>query len=178
MDRASFDELFYRQRGQLHSYALGLVRDHHLAEDLVQEAALKLWKAIEAGRITIEEGERRDARFLSLMRNNIYFLFLESRRRRTLEVLSIDELEERAGAEVPDRGESFVDMILYNKLIDQCLTLLSEEDRRIMQLLVEGFSSREIARELGDISPASVKKRIERARGRLRSLLGPVIKKR
>lgn len=171
MDHSTFDDLYEAHRPKLISYALSLVSDHQLAEDLVQEAALRLWKAIEAGIVTVDEGESRTDRFFVLFKNNIFFEFLDHRRKSTLKIVSLEEVGEK-GFEIAASAKSFVDQILTAKLVDHCLSTLTDEDRRIIYLLVEGYNSKEIGKELG-ISPPAVRKRIERARRKLRSLLIP-----
>jgi RNA polymerase sigma factor (sigma-70 family) len=147
----------------LRRYAYALVRDHAVADDLVQdtlERALSRWTSRRP------DGELR-AWLFAILRN----LHIDARRqarRRGVQV-EIDEI---------DHGETAAQQEAALEARDVLATLeqLPEEQKSLLLLIgVEDFSYDEAARVLG-VPIGTVMSRLSRARQKLRSLVenGPV----
>lgn len=154
MRRKEFESLFRKVYLPLGMYALRMVEDVDIAEDLVQDSFLKAWLVLEEG----QEIENLKSYMYSCVRNEcISFL---RQKRENIGVESIPEVDE----EIVDTSER--DAALWraiDALPDRCrdVFLLSKRD---------GLSQEEIAAELG-ISVKTVKNQMTKAFSRLREVL-------
>ena len=128
-------------------YAVGLVNDPQLAEDVVQEALLRLWKRPQV----LEQDEAAVRAWLFTVVRN---LVIDDRR-------SARVRRELPSEEVPDRSYADeTDAALDTWLVMDALAQLSEEHRRV---IVHAYYVRrsiaEIATELG-IPQGTVKSRL------------------
>jgi len=145
---------------RLRRYAIGLVGDVSVADDLVQDCLERAWKNREALR-----AESGVFAWLRVILHNVNIDRVRLRRRRPTETDSLDSLAETAAAEGPPPDAAPPSDIL------RALQTLSLEHRQILLLVaVEGLSYREIATELS-IPLGTVMSRLARARERLRALL-------
>jgi RNA polymerase sigma-70 factor, ECF subfamily len=153
-DRRAFEELVRLTHRRVYSLAYRLVRDRSEAEDVSQEAFLRMYRGL--------EGFREEARFETWMYRivtNCAITHLK-RRRRFGVVLSDEDLD----AVVPDRAQ---DRAVDRDDLERALAELPEGQRLPVLLKdVYGLSVREIAEELG-IEEGAVKVRLHRARKRL-----------
>lgn len=125
------------------------------AEDIAQDALLRAWRR----RSTLRDSERRNQWLATIVRNEA---FREHARRRPDPT---SRIEFREGAE--DEG-----VLAAVELADihAALRLLSERDRRLLEMKYgEDLTQAMIARRLG-IPEGTVKVRLHRARNRLRLL--------
>ena len=156
-DADAFEELVRLTERRVYGLALRLVRDPHEAEDVAQEAYLRMFRGL--------SGFREESRFETWMHRivtNTAFNHLH-RRRRFGEILA----DEPPELPVPDQTESRSDSDRLERAISQ----LSEGQRVPLVLKdVYGLSCREIGEELG-IQEGAVKVRLHRARKRLHDLL-------
>jgi RNA polymerase sigma-70 factor (ECF subfamily) len=128
-------------------YAVGLVNDPQLAEDVVQEALLRLWKNPQV----LEQDEPAVRAWLFTVVRN---LVIDDRRSaRVRRELATDEPPDRAAADQTDA-------VLDTWLVTDALAQLSDEHRRV---IVHAYYVRrsiaEIAAELG-IPQGTVKSRL------------------
>lgn len=149
MDHVQWTKLYERYATDVFRFAFVLVREHHLAQDVMQETFVKALRHGES----LRDSSKSKAWILSIARNTAYdFLQKQSR-----EIPSPNEIFEKLPmAEKP--AESFCDLI----------GCLDEEDRLIVTLhIVNGLKHREIAVVTG-LVPTVVRKRYSRAIAEIR----------
>lgn len=153
--RRAFDAITRELRPDLYRYAFWLARDRQLAEDVVQEALLRAWRAW---------GELREAAaakswLISIVRRE----HARTYERKRLELVDVADYEGQLSGpeEDPDLEE-----------MRQAIFGLDEEYREplVLQVLM-GYKAKEIA-ELLDMTSGAVLTRLHRARGRLRDAMG------
>jgi RNA polymerase sigma factor (sigma-70 family) len=154
-------EAYAAHRDDLRRYLRRLVGDETQADDLAQEAGLRL---LRAGR----EGEIREPRAwlfhagANLARDAL-------RRRATRELLVADLTH--AGHDSPATPDELASMQQELGALSRAIETLPPQARRILLLArVEGHSHKEIARALG-IAPKTVENHLGRAVARLAELL-------
>jgi len=156
--RARFQALCESLRPDLLRFALWLSRDRSLAEDVVQEALLRAWKAQDS----LQDDRALKPWFLTIIRRE-YARTFERKRLPTVDLDALVASEEPAlaGGDDPDLAE--LRLAIYQ---------LPEEYREplVLQVLM-GFTTAEIGAQLG-LSTAAVLTRLFRARCRLRALCG------
>ncbi len=169
-DESAFAELTRRHYSSSFKLAVSILRDHHEAEDEVQNA---YWKAFQHIRQF-----QQDAKFSTWMtRIVVNQCLMRLRQTRRTKFLFLDDVligEERGTMELVDRGET-PEATLGSKELD---ALLRTEIKRIPPLLRNVFVLRdvdqlpmtEVAGRLG-ISVAAAKSRLLRARIELKSRL-------
>jgi RNA polymerase sigma-70 factor (ECF subfamily) len=162
-------------RPRLHALAFRYTRNHHEAEDIVQEAFVRAYRAAPRFRGDSSLATWLHIITLNLARNRYGFW----QRRRRHEAVSLDQplhpeadrtvLEALAGGASPGAAESDHDDLAEQ--IAKGIERLSEQDRRILTMrTVQHAAYTEISRVLG-IALGTVKSRLARARGRLRALI-------
>jgi RNA polymerase sigma-70 factor (ECF subfamily) len=167
-DQRAFGELMRRYQSPALKVAMSIMRDHHLAEDEVQNA---FWKAYEH----ISQFNR-EARFSTwLTRIVVNQCLMHLRKARQAKLIYIDDTlsnEDRLTLELPDTRQSPEQALGQVEVGD----VLQAEIRRTPPLLRNVFLLRdvehrpmtEVAKILG-ISVAAAKSRLLRARAELRS---------
>jgi RNA polymerase sigma-70 factor, ECF subfamily len=154
-DQAAFATLVRSTYRRAYALAFRLVRDSFEAEDVVQEAYLRMFRSM--------EGFREEAKLETWMHRivtNVAITRLRSRGRSN-ELLS-DEVPEPVPFELSDAGVAVRDQL------EGALDRLPAGQRTVVVLKdVYGLSCREIADEL-EIQEGAVKVRLHRARKRLR----------
>ena len=157
-DPRAFEELVGLTNRRVYGLALRLVRDPHDAEDVAQEAYLRMFKGL--------AGFREEARFETWMHRIVTNTAFNHMRRRGRFGELFDE-EEPPEIPVAADTESSADR-------DRLQRALSElpEGQRVPIVLkdVYGLSCREIGEELG-IEEGAVKVRLHRGRKRLQEIL-------
>jgi RNA polymerase sigma-70 factor, ECF subfamily len=160
-DPRAFEELVDATHRQAYTLALRLVGDRQEAEDVTQDAYLRVFRSV--------AGFRGDARFETWLYRIVTNAALDHLRRRGRFgdlAAEPEDVETAAATEGPapedlgDRDE-----------LERCLGALPEGMRTVVVLKdVYGLSCREIGEELG-IAEGAVKVRLHRARRRLKELL-------
>lgn len=143
----------------LKAYARSLARNADVADDLVQETALKAW----ASRHQFLPGTKLEAWLFTILRNS----FIAGRRRRKHEVDDPDGFF--AGQiEVPPPQEAVVVRLSLQYAFDR----LTSQQREVLTLLgSEGRSYAEAAEQAGVVT-GTIKSRAHRARHQLSALMG------
>jgi RNA polymerase sigma-70 factor, ECF subfamily len=154
--RASFEQLLQLLRPELLRFAQWLARDRSLAEDIVQEALLRAWRA----RANLKDATAARAWLLTIVRREHARLY----ERKRLELVSLEEGIEPEGS--PAAGDDELHELRRGIL----LLPLEYREPLVMQVL-GGFSTEEIAREL-QLSGSAVLTRLFRARNKLRGIYG------
>jgi len=153
--------LFARHHVRVFRFVLRLVRDESIAEDLISDVFLDVWR--QAGRF---EGRSQVSTWLLAIAR---FKALSALRRRPDEELD----EETAGAieDPADDPEVVLEKKDKSASIRKCLTGLSAEHREIIDLVYYHEKSVEEVAEIVGIPENTVKTRMFYARKRLAELL-------
>lgn len=135
-------------------YALRLVDDAYVAEDLVQEAFMKAWLYLENG-----GGIDNFSSFMYRCVRNICLSYLRNRQE------MLDE------SNMPEVGEEEIDTSFRDARIWTAIDGLPEKCREVFLMSKrDGLTNEEIAEELG-ISIKTVKNQMTKAFSRLREVL-------
>ncbi|HZA27642.1 MAG TPA: sigma-70 family RNA polymerase sigma factor [Actinomycetota bacterium] len=159
-DAGAFEELVERTQRHVYTLAYRLVGDRHEAEDVAQEAYLRVFRSL--------RGFRQEARFETwLYRIVTNAAFTHLRRRGRFGVL-LAEGQEQAVEEPEVRP---VEAALDRDEVKRALQGLTPGPRAVVVLKdVYGLSCQEIADEMG-LSESAVKVRLHRARKRLKEVI-------
>jgi RNA polymerase sigma-70 factor (ECF subfamily) len=179
-DRAAFDTLLDEAEPGIRLYALQIVGDPTLAEDVVTETLEKVWLNLSG--YNEELSNARTWIYLIAQRTALDHLD-RRRRRRRVEASAFDALPPGPGEEAPgglepeDHTEApppeAADAPLRQALVEEALARLHPEDRAILELChLEELSYEQIAERLG-CTVTAVGPRLTRARARFRRLLDP-----
>ena len=158
---ASFHDLLIEHLPQLRPYAMTLTRDRAKADDLVQETALKAWRA----QAQFQTGTNIKAWLYCILRNE----HISTLRRNKKQMVPLTDVFEEHLAR---KGEQ-EDHVLTRELLT-AMDQLPAVQREVMMLnCVSGLSYDEIAATL-NCSMGTVKSRLWRARAHMqRYLLDP-----
>jgi RNA polymerase sigma-70 factor (ECF subfamily) len=158
-ENARFQALCQSLRPDLLRFALWLSRDRAVAEDVVQEALLRAWKAQDS----LADEKAAKPWFLTIIRREYARTF----ERKRLPTVNLDDLiaSEEPGLAANDAQEELAELRL-------AIFGLADEYREplVLQVLM-GFSTAEIAEQL-NLTTAAVLTRLFRARRQLRALCG------
>jgi RNA polymerase sigma-70 factor, ECF subfamily len=160
-DKLAMQVLFARHQVRVYRFVLRLVRDQSVAEELVGEVFLDVWR--QAGRF--EARSTASTWLLAIAR----YKALSALRRRTDQ-----ELDDEKAAALEDPGDSpEVSVLKKNKgeVLRQCLTALTPEHREIIDLVYYHEKSVEEVAQIVGIGENTVKTRMFYARKRLSELL-------
>jgi RNA polymerase sigma-70 factor, ECF subfamily len=160
-DRLAMQVLFARHHVRVYRFVLRLVRDESVAEDLISEVFLDVWR--QAGRF---EGRSQVSTWLLAIAR---FKALSALRRRPDEELD-DEAAE-AIEDPSDDPEVVLDKKDKSAAIRKCLEKLSAEHREIIDLVYYHEKSVEEVAQIVGIPENTVKTRMFYARKRLAELL-------
>lgn len=172
-DPTAFEEVVRRTYRHVYTQALRLVGDRQDAEDVAQEAYLRVFRGL--------NGFREEAKFETWLYRivaNAALSFLR-RRGRFGELLTEPEdgpgerRSDPGGGDVPGGGEvpGVGEALAQRDLLMRALEALSPSLRTVVILKdVYGLSCEDIGRELG-VSEGAVKVRLHRARRRLKMML-------
>jgi RNA polymerase sigma-70 factor (ECF subfamily) len=160
-DRLAMQVLFARHHVRVYRFVLRLVRDDAVAEDLISEVFLDVWR--QAGRF---EGRSQVSTWLLAIAR---FKALSALRRRPDEELD-DETAE-AIEDTSDTPEVTLEKKDKSAAIRKCLEKLSAEHREIVDLVYYHEKSVEEVAQIVGIPENTVKTRMFYARKRLAELL-------
>jgi RNA polymerase sigma-70 factor (ECF subfamily) len=160
-DRLAMQVLFVRHHVRIYRFVLRLVRDRELAEDLISEVFLDVWRQADK----FQARSAVSTWILAIAR----FKALSSFKRRVEE-----ELDAATAAEIEDCGDD-PEVAIRKKdrgqILRKCLSRLSPEHREIIDLVYyQGTAVRDAAAIVG-IPENTVKTRMFHARKRLSELL-------
>lgn len=156
----SLDELYRDHAAAMHRVAVAVVRDHGLAEDVVQESLIKAWRAIGDFR-----GESSLKTWLLRITHNTAVSLLRKLRDVAMDPTSMPEAPTAAVGERRMNSEAFMEDF------QQALFELDELSRSIITLReIEEMSYERIAVVVG-VSEAVVKTRLYRGRRHLQAAL-------
>lgn len=157
MTSKEFEEIFRKLYLPLGMYALRLVDDADVAEDIAQDAFLKTWLQLEQG----AEITHLRAFLYRCVRNECL-----AHLSRAAKTVSTDSLPES----LPDPTDEEIDTSFRDARIWRAIDSLPEKCREIFLMSKrDGYSNDEIASELG-ISVKTVKNQMTKAFSRLREV--------
>jgi len=172
-EQAAFDELVRRYKDRLFLFILQMVKDRALAQDMLQETFIRLWRH--------KQKYRNIARFSTWV-FTIAGNLVRSEMRRQSREQRVD-LEPRTPDDRPmelaDQGPAVDSLVHRNMQVEQvraAIDRLPDEFREVILLReIEELSYEEIV-EMLHVPLGTVKSRINRARARLALLLQKQIK--
>ena len=160
-ERRAMNQLYNRHNVRVYRFILRLTRNETIAEDLVSEVFLDVWR--QAGRF--EQRSQVSTWILAIARNKA----ISAMRRRTDEELDEDAL---ALVEDPcDDPEEALEKTERSALLRKCLQQLSAAHREIIDLVYYHEKTVEEAAEITGIPAATVKTRMYYARQQLAALV-------
>ena len=156
-DREAFAQLYGLTRGAVYALALSLLRDAHEAQDVAQDAFVKVWESAPGYR---PQGSPM-AWLLTIARN-----LARSRLRQSGRLVGLDEEDWNAiPAADPDVTPE------DRQVLQEALARLGEEERQIILLhAVSGLKHREIA-DLLELPVSTVLSKYHRGLKKLKSLM-------
>jgi RNA polymerase sigma-70 factor, ECF subfamily len=160
-DTRAMQELFARHNVCVHRFVLRLVDDKSLAEEVVNDVFIGVWR--NAGRF---KGECRVSTWLLAVAR---FKALSSLRRRRDEQL--DGKSAAAILDPSDDPETLIQKKDQAAVLRQCVSRLSDHHRKIIDLIYYGDKSIAEAAEITGVSHNTAKTRIFHARRRMTALL-------
>jgi RNA polymerase sigma-70 factor (ECF subfamily) len=173
-DGAAFESLVRAHGGNLLATARRFLRHEEDARDVVQEAFLAAFKAIQGF-----DGRARLSTWLHRIAVNAALQKLRSRRRQEQPIEPLlpqflpDGHQANPAAEWPEPADAVLQRRELFALVHACIDRLPEAYRSVLLLRdIEELDTEETARLLG-VNPGVVKTRLHRARQALRVLLDP-----
>lgn len=163
MDNRGFEQMVALHKDRVHSYATMMLKDSAEAQDVAQEALVRLWQH----RTTVEEPGARP--WLMRTAHNLCIDRIRKRRVRSeiADGEAVVDLQSDSNPGPQRRAESGE----IGRSIETALSTLSETDRAVIVMReVQGLPYDEIAAALG-LPLGTLKARLHRARDRLRTHL-------
>ena len=161
-DRGALQALYARHNVRIYRFVLRLTNDSSLAEDLVSEVFIDVWRAAEG----FKAKSRVSTWMLAIARHKA----LSALRRRSDEQL--DEDAAAAIADPADDAETTVDKQDRSAIVQQCLSQLSTLHREVLDLVYYHEKSVDEVAEIVGVPENTVKTRMFYARKRMQTLLG------
>lgn len=165
-DEAALAELYDRFGGVAYALARRIVRDPDLAEDVVQESFLSVWRG--AGRF-VPERARASSWLLTLVHRRAVDLVRREQRRRA------DPLDETGVLHGPEQrsAEDAVWRRLERERVQDALAQLPDQQRELLELAYfGGFTQSQLAERLGR-PLGTIKSQMFAGLAQLRELLEP-----
>ena len=159
--RTAMHTLYARHNVRVYRFILRIVRDASLAEDLVSQVFLDVWRTAKQ----FEGRSQVSTWLLSIAR----FKALTSLRQRRFE--DIDQEDVREIADEADTPEASLDRSTTSAILRACIAKLSPAHREIINLVYYHEKSVEEAGEIIGIPQSTVKTRMFYARKQLAELL-------
>ncbi|HEY8885567.1 MAG TPA: RNA polymerase sigma factor [Chloroflexota bacterium] len=162
-DRNALAELYSRYQAPLFRYLLQLTSDRGLAEEILQDTLVAVWKSAAAfeGRSSVQSW------LIGIARRQAH----NTLRRQTLPRADVGELALLPAAD-PDPADAALAQADREELSRAMQQLVSAHREVLTLTFVQGFSYREIAHIVG-VPEGTVKSRLSNAKRALRALLRP-----
>lgn len=155
MKERKFDALLGIYYQDLYRFAFWLGKDEHMAKDLVQEAYLRAWRAIDS----LKDEKAAKSWIFTILRRE----FARQFEKKKPMISSMDDMP----YEIEDHSQQSPDEIMDINLTRQAMmTLEPRYAEPLMLQVIGGFSCDEIAEQL-NISPSAVMTQLFRARKQL-----------
>jgi RNA polymerase sigma factor (sigma-70 family) len=158
-----FEELYTMYSRKMNYIAFCIIRDRHIAEDIVQEAFIKAFK--KAGSI---EDTCKIGAWLSAITARTAIDFLRSQKRRSWVSADLAFMDHVQQCSAHLTTEEEVEIRLFKEEVSSSVSHLSYEYREVLVLRLQyGLKEKEIASVL-QLKSATVKTRLHRARKQLK----------
>ncbi len=168
-DDDAFAQLVTTYEKQVYHLCLKMTGSSEDAADLAQEAFFKAWKGLRFYKF-----ESSFSTWLYRLTTNVCIDHLRKQKRQTTVSMTMDDEEDRQEIELMDREPLPEEQILSKERKHQIQTAMNklDEDARTILILrvVEDLSYEQIGQIL-ELNVGTVKSRIARARGKLKSIL-------
>lgn len=168
-DEGAFRELFGRYAAVAHALAYRLVRQAHVAEEIVQEAFLAVWR-----RPDRYDGARGSVR--SWLMGTVHHRAVDAVRREQAQRRRADQAASLGSIDLDPTDDvvAAIDLPRERALVRKALAELPDEQREVIgQMYFDGLSQTQIAERTG-LPLGTVKSRTLLAMRRLRAYLGDV----
>jgi RNA polymerase sigma factor (sigma-70 family) len=167
MERIDFNQLYTMYSRRLHYIAYSILKDHFLAEDVVQESFLKAFKKKES-----MNDFNKIAAWLSQITARTAIDFLRNEKRKNCLPSDQSIIEAHLYDSVNQhQTEEEVERRLFEKDLDDSMGKLSKEYKEVLVLKIHyGLKEKEIAIKL-QLKPTTIKNRLFRARKQLQEVL-------
>jgi RNA polymerase sigma-70 factor (ECF subfamily) len=179
-DSAAFERLVSQYQRRLLTVLQHWLGNHDLAEDLVQEVFLRVFRARKNYKptarfstwiFTIAHNVARNARRTLARRREVH---MQQQTTESQELATLEELAKAASGMMPTRQ---LDKREMSDVVNMAIGLLNERQRMAVLLCkFEGMSYVDIADTMG-MTPSAVKSLLSRARGNLRDALEPYLRR-
>jgi RNA polymerase sigma-70 factor, ECF subfamily len=160
-DRGAMQALYLRHKVRIYRFVLRLVGDAALAEDIVSDVFLDVWRQA--------DGFKAKSRVSTWLLAIARYKALSAQRGRSREQL--DDGAASAIADPADDAETILDHQDRSAIIRQCLSQLSAIHREVLDLVYYHDKSVEEVAEIVGVSSGTVKTRMFYARKRMENLL-------
>ena len=141
----AMDQLYERYNRLLYSLAFRMVSDHQIAEDLLQESFLSVWR--NAASYSRQMGEVRSW-LASIIHHRTIDYLRATRRRAGLNSATLDDVERDESVATPDVWDEAW-MSIQSAQVRDALTKLSQEQRKVIEMgYFQGWTHSEIAEGL------------------------------
>jgi RNA polymerase sigma-70 factor (ECF subfamily) len=160
-DRRAMQALYLRHKVRIYRFVLRLVGDAALAEDIVSEAFLDVWRRA--------DGFKAKSQVSTWLLAIARYKALSAQRGRSREQL--DDGAASAMADPADDAETIMDRQDRGAIVRQCLSQLSAIHREVLDLVYYHEKSVEEVAEIVGVSAGTVKTRMFYARRRMENLL-------
>lgn len=161
-DQAAFDRLVSQYQNRAVGYAFSLLGDFHLAEDAAQEAFLQVYRDLPS--------LAEPLAFPGWLRKIVFKYCDRIRRRQHVPCVALAEAPDIADYDADPAAifHTSEDRARRERQVAAAMQRLSENDRTIITLFYMGENSVEDVGMFLQLSPTAVKKRLQRARERLK----------
>ncbi len=151
-----YEALVRALHADIYRYAVWLIKDKHIAEDVVQETFLRAWKSLDS----LKDESAAKAWLITILRRENARRF----ERKQFDTIDIDDVS------IADTGIHSEDNLQLRE-IRMAIASLSEEYREPLTMqIIMGFNGDEIAKEL-NLNKNTVMTRLFRARNQLKEIL-------
>ena len=177
-DALAFEQLIHRYQGRLLRVLQHIVGSESVAEDLVQDVFMRIWRARKN-----YEPTAKFTTWIFHIANNVASNSLRDRNRRkefqvttgdpeSSAILTLDQMATASTSSMPARK---LDSVERAEIVRAAVEALNERQRMALLLCkFEGLSYQEIATTM-DLSVQAVKSLLSRARVNLKTLLEPYV---
>ncbi|HZK35295.1 MAG TPA: sigma-70 family RNA polymerase sigma factor [Bacillota bacterium] len=163
-EKSKFEELYNKYRYLMYHIALAILRDEHLAEDAVHSAFLRIVNHFnKLGNIYSHKTKAFVVIVVESVAKNIY---KERKRQSPTLYDQVDYLIDDKAQVLDD----VIDSLSLEEIVAKIKELSPIDSNILMLRYVHDISIKEIAR-ISDTKNSTIRKRLERARGRLAKLL-------
>jgi len=146
-DQKAFAELFGKYKGRTYTIALVLTDDPVVAEELVQDVFMRVWK----NRHKLKEVEDFASWLYTITRNRAITALQKNAREGQKRAEFISWMPQQV-----DDAERKIDDHYMQQLLETALSRLSNQQRKVFELCrLKGYSREDAAKELG-LAPATV----------------------